>query len=164
MDEEEQQVDGVITGTRNLIPLLKMESYQITMRMKEVTREREWQTGESHLPREEGVSGLETVRLGGKELGGEMMGGGVDTRRIKPGAQAGEEELQLTMEMEKKVRDGVKALVHGEIVVGWEGLPTDIMREGGEGGENLLHPLPSLYLLPLNTCVITKNTWRVSHT
>ena len=76
MDEEGQQVDGVITGTRNLIPLLKMESYQITMRMKGVTREREWQTGESHLPREEGVSGLETVRLGGKELGGVMMGGG----------------------------------------------------------------------------------------
>merc|ERR1719204_2412509 len=56
------------------------------------------------------------------------MGGGVDTRRIKPGAQAGEEELQVTMEMEKKVRDGVKALVHGEILVGLEGLPTDTMR------------------------------------
>merc|ERR1719357_1890134 len=52
------------------------------------------------------------------------MGGGVDTRRIKAGAQAGEEELQLTMEMEKKVRAGVKALVHRKIVVGWEGLPT----------------------------------------
>ena len=41
MDEEEQQVDGVIIEMRNLIPLLKMESYQITTRMKGVTRERE---------------------------------------------------------------------------------------------------------------------------
>ena len=139
MGEAEDQADGEEIEMKMLNPPLKMGNWLITMRMKEMIKEKECQAGENHLPNGGGLNGLETVGLGVMGLGEGQHGGGEEAKMIR----AWEEGLQLNVGLEKRIRGGVKE--QGKSMGGLED-PRSILSQrvdSKDGEEDLL----SLFLL-----------------
>ena len=141
MGEAEDQADGEEIEMKMLNPPLKMGNWPITMKMKEMIKEKECQAGENRHPNGGGLNGLETVSLGVMGLGEGQHGGGEEAKMIR----AWEEGLQLNVGLEKKNRGGVKKPGQGESVGGLEDLPSILSQrvDSKDGEEDLL----SLFLL-----------------
>ena len=82
MGEAEEQADGEETEMKILSPPLKMGSWLITMRMKEVIKGKKHQYGKSLLRNGGGVSGLETVSIGVMGPGEGQQRDGEEAKKI----------------------------------------------------------------------------------